>query len=95
MGDGEVALGATSTAFCPLFLSFCLRGSEAASHVDGRDVRVDMDGATQRGQHVAEDYESLQSLGLQAAREGIRWHLVERDGEYDFSPLAPIVTAAR
>lgn len=79
----------------PLFQSFWLAGFEAASHVNGRGVRVDMVGATQHDQHVIEDYALLQSIGIQAAREGIRWHLVERDGAYDFSSLAPIVTAAR
>ena len=42
------------------------------------------------------DYERLQQVGLRVAREGLRWHLVEKNpGRYDFSSALPIVRGAK
>lgn len=48
--------------------------------------------ATQYGRHAAEDYARLRSPGV---REGVRWHLVDRGGDFDFSSLAPIASAVQ
>ena len=34
------------------------------------------------------------SIGIRTVRDAVRWHLVERDGRFDFSSLAPMVAAA-
>jgi hypothetical protein len=34
-------------------------------------------------------------MGIDTARDGVRWHLIDRPGAYDFSSLAPTAEAAR
>lgn len=52
--------------------------------------------ATEHDRYVAADYARLKQLGISAVREGIRWHLIERQpGYYDFSSVLPMVEAAR
>ncbi|MEO6723741.1 MAG: beta-glucosidase, partial [Blastocatellia bacterium] len=42
------------------------------------------------------DYERLRAAGIRAGRDGLRWHLIERQPyQYDFSSLLPLVQAAR
>jgi hypothetical protein len=42
------------------------------------------------------DYHRLREVGIQAVREGIRWHLIETEpGRYDFASVLPILTAAQ
>ncbi len=36
----------------------------------------------------------LKSVGIRTVRDAVRWHLIERDGIFDFSSLAPMVVAA-
>ena len=36
----------------------------------------------------------LKSVGIRTVRDAVRWHLIERDGQFDFSSLAPMVVAA-
>ncbi|HEY9633288.1 MAG TPA: hypothetical protein V6D14_07775, partial [Coleofasciculaceae cyanobacterium] len=48
---------------------------------------------TQHDRHAQEDYNMLRSLGIDVAREGIPWPLVDRDGCYDFSSIDPMIEA--
>jgi len=42
------------------------------------------------------DYARLRQVGIGTARDGVRWHLVERSpGRYEFGSLLPMVRAAR
>src|SRR5205807_134240 len=42
------------------------------------------------------DYLRLRREGIQVAREGVRWHLVEPTaGKYDFSTVLPVLRAAQ
>lgn len=50
---------------------------------------------TQHDRFVREDFARLRELGIGVAREGIRWHLVDRAGHFDFSTVRPVVEAAR
>ena len=43
---------------------------------------------------VDDDYARLKSVGIRTVRDAVRWHLIERDGTFDFSSLAPMVVAA-
>ena len=79
----------------PLFRSFFIGGFECSTHrrADGR--RLDMVAATGHDRHVAADYRRLREHGILTAREGLRWHLIERSpGHYDFSSVLPFVRAA-
>jgi hypothetical protein len=79
-----------------LFPSFFLGGFECSTHrrADGR--RLDLIAATRHDLLAEEDYAALAAHGLRGARDGLRWHLVERSpGEFDWSSLLPLVRAAK
>jgi hypothetical protein len=51
--------------------------------------------ATQHDRFAQADYERLRGAGISAARDGVRWHLIERKPyQYHFSSLIPLVEAA-
>lgn len=78
------------------FQSFFMGGFECSSHrlLSGR--RLDLIAATQHDTHAELDYQRLLELGVRSARDGIRWHLIERSPyQYDFSSVTPMVRAAR
>ena len=78
------------------FASFWLGGFECSTHKrrDGR--RLDVLQSTGHDIHAAADYRLLARHGIQTARDGVRWHLIEKaPGRFDFSSLLPMVEAAR
>ncbi len=77
------------------FRSSWMAGFESACHVNSKGGRVDMVAATQHDLQADADYAALRGLGIAAARDGVRWHLIDRGGRYDFSSLAAQATAAR
>ena len=80
----------------PLFRSFWMGGFESATHINRLGVRVDMIADTQHDAQAAGDYALLGGLGIRAARDATRWHLIEQPrGQYDFASLTPLVDAAR
>jgi uncharacterized DUF497 family protein len=71
-------------------------GFECASHRLRTGERLDMLEATAHDRHAAADYRRLHEQGIRVARDGIRWHLIERSPyEYDFSSVVPMLRAAR
>lgn len=79
-----------------MFRSFFLGGFECASHrlADGR--RLDMLAATHHDRFAASDYRLLEGHGMAAARDGLRWHLIEqRPGHYNWASFLPMLRAAR
>ncbi|MBA2627154.1 MAG: beta-glucosidase [Gemmatimonadales bacterium] len=77
------------------FRSFWMGGFESACHINGAGQRLDMICATQHDVRADEDYALLRSVGIRTAREGLRWHLIDRGrGQYDFSSARPVVDAA-
>jgi beta-glucosidase/6-phospho-beta-glucosidase/beta-galactosidase len=77
-----------------LFRSFWIAGFESACYINGAGERLDMIASTQHDQRADEDYALLPSVGIRTARDGTRWHLIDQGGRYDFSALAPLVSAA-
>ena len=80
----------------PLFRSFFQGGFEASTHRrrDGR--QLDIIAATRHDEHAAEDYRLMRGVGMHTARDGLRWHLIERSpGQYDWSSFLPMLRAAR
>jgi beta-glucosidase/6-phospho-beta-glucosidase/beta-galactosidase len=76
--------------------SFFGGGFECSTHIRRSGRRLDLVGATKHDHFAVADYRRLKEQGLNVAREGVRWHLVEaRPGHYDFSSVLPIVAAAR
>src|SRR5687768_15795740 len=78
-----------------LFKSFIQAGFECTTAMNVSGRRLDQIAATQHDQFVEEDYRRLQRLGIQTVREGMRWHLIDRHGRYDFSSFQPFLKAAR
>ncbi len=78
-----------------LFRSFWIAGYESATHINIHGTRLDIVAAVQHDRQVADDYALLRTVGIQTARDAVRWHLVDRAGQYDFSSLAPFVAAAQ
>ena len=73
-----------------------LGGFECATQRRADGVRVDGIAATRHDAHCALDYRLIGEAGLRAAREGLRWHLIEQaPGRYDWSSALPMFEAAR
>ena len=79
----------------PLFGSFYLAGFEGTTGFNARGEWIDQIQATQHDRFAELDYRLLREVGIRAAREAVRWPLVDRAGHYDFSSVRPFVSAAR
>src|SRR5215213_2830325 len=79
-----------------MFRSFFLAGFECATGYNCHGAWIDQVAATNHDLHVDEDYRRLREVGIFAAREAIRWPLVDRGARrYDFSTVAPFLRASR
>jgi len=59
-------------------------------------VRLDLIESTRHDEFAFQDYARLQETGIRTARDGVRWHLIEKTASrYDFSSLVPMLRAAR
>jgi beta-glucosidase/6-phospho-beta-glucosidase/beta-galactosidase len=78
------------------FKSFFMAGFECSSHRRLRDgARLDLIAATGHDRLVRQDYRSCAQHGLLTIRDGLRWHLIEREpGRYDWSSWLPMLEAA-
>jgi len=78
-----------------LFESFFLGGFECSTHRLRNGKRLDQIAATRHDTFAREDYRRLRQQGMCAAREGLRWHLIESSpGNYDFSSVLGMLRAA-
>jgi beta-glucosidase/6-phospho-beta-glucosidase/beta-galactosidase len=78
-----------------LFKSFWMGGFEAACHINGAGVRLDMLAATHHDRLVAEDYRALTTMRIETARDTVRWHRVEvAPNTFDFTSVNPYIDAA-
>jgi hypothetical protein len=79
-----------------MFRSFFLAGFECATGYNRHGEWIDQVAATGHDLHVDDDYRRLREVGIFAAREAIRWPLVDLGrGRYDFSTVAPFARASR
>jgi beta-glucosidase/6-phospho-beta-glucosidase/beta-galactosidase len=78
-----------------VFRSFFFAGFECATGYNRHGQWIDQIAATQHDRFAREDYRLLRECGLMAARDGVRWPLIDRGGRYDFSSLRPRLEAAR
>jgi beta-glucosidase/6-phospho-beta-glucosidase/beta-galactosidase len=86
----------TSIVPSPLFRSFFMGGFECSTFKRRNGERLDLVASTKHDIFCHRDYQRLQRQGLCTAREGLRWHLIERrPGQYDFSSAMPMIEAAR
>jgi len=77
-----------------VFRSFWMGGFECSSHINSKRRRLDMTAAVQHDRFCADDYRRLREAGILTARDGLRWHLIDRGGEYDWSSWIPMLKAA-
>ncbi|MDV6376222.1 acyl-CoA dehydrogenase family protein [Deinococcus arenicola] len=88
--------GPPAATLSPGFQSFYWGGFECSTQRRPSGRRIDVIDATAHDRYAAQDYARLAASGLLTARDGLRWHLIERaPGEYDFSSALAQVTAAR
>jgi Beta-glucosidase/6-phospho-beta-glucosidase/beta-galactosidase len=79
----------------PLFESFFFAGFECTATSNLHRRWIDQIAATGHDRHADGDYRRLREVGLLAAREGIRWPLVDRRGRLDFGSVLPFLEASR
>lgn len=80
----------------PAFNSFVMAGFECSSQrrQDGR--RLDLLANTGHARWADKDFRRLTDLNIRCARDGLRWHLIERSpGRYDWSSFVPMLKAAQ
>lgn len=76
--------------------SFFVAGFECSTHRRADGARLDLIAATRHDRFAAADYARTAAKGLTTARDGLRWHLIERaPGFYDWSSFLPMLRAAR
>ncbi len=77
------------------FKSFFVGGFECSTQVrrDGR--RLDLLRSTGHDRYAASDFRALAGHGIRSARDGLRWHLIERrPGSYEWDSFLPMLLAA-
>jgi hypothetical protein len=78
------------------FNSFLMGGFECSTHRRGDKRRLDVIDASRHDKYAFGDYVRLREVGMLTARDGARWHLIEREPFiYDFSSVAPQIEAAQ
>ena len=71
-------------------------GFECSTHINHARRRIDVIAATNHDRLAERDYRRLLDIGINTARDGVRWHLIEREPyRYDFSSVLEQVRAAR
>ena len=76
-----------------IFPTFFISGFECSTFLWKDKKRRNLIAETQHDKFVTEDYRILRDLGIAVAREGIPWPEVDKKGEYDFSPIDPMIRA--
>ena len=82
-------------ASAPLFSSVFMAGFECSSHRRADGKRLDLLASSRHAEFAEEDYRRLAEFGITAARDGLRWYLVEATPRhYDWSSFLPLLRAA-
>lgn len=70
-------------------------GFECSTHRNWQRRRIDVIAATRHDEFAEADYARMLGIGMKTARDGVRWHLIEREPyKYDFSSALGQVRAA-
>src|SRR5262249_25150128 len=78
-----------------MFRSYFIAGFECATGYNAIGEWIDQIVATHHDKHADEDYRRLHDVGIYAAREAMRWPLVDKgNGKYDFSTVTPFIEAS-
>lgn len=80
----------------PLFGSMLMAGFECSAHRLRSGRRLDLLDSSGHARRAHEDFALINAHGMRGARDGLRWHLIERQqGRYDWSSFLPMLHAAR
>jgi beta-glucosidase/6-phospho-beta-glucosidase/beta-galactosidase len=80
----------------PFCGSIFLAGFECSTQRRWDKQRLDLIEATRHFELCERDYALARRHGMRGARDGFRWHLIEREkGHYDWSSIRPMLKAAR
>jgi hypothetical protein len=78
-----------------LLRSFFLGGFECSTHRRADGQRLDLIVSSGHDELALDDYLQLRARGISAARDGVRWHLIEQTpGRYDWSTFVQLLRAA-
>ncbi|PYE22983.1 glycosyltransferase involved in cell wall biosynthesis [Rhizobium sp. PP-CC-3A-592] len=83
-----------------LFRSFIQGGFECSTHrlrptpEEPLGPRLDMIDDIGHDIHAERDYRQLGRHGIRTVRDGFRWHLIEKDGTFEWSSARPMLQAA-
>ncbi|KAB0682543.1 beta-glucosidase [Aureimonas leprariae] len=76
--------------------SFFMGGFECSTHRRDDGRRLDLLRSSRHDDLALEDYRLLVRHGIRAARDGLRWYLIEpAPGRYDWTSAVPMVRAAK
>src|SRR4029079_3134916 len=78
-----------------LLSSFFLGGFESTTGVNAHGEWIDQIAATQHDLFLLADYRRLKQIDIKAAREAIRWPIVDVGGRYDFRTVRAVLEASR
>ena len=79
-----------------LFQSFFMAGFECSAQRGEDGVRLDLLASSKHAELAASDYRLAGDYGIRAARDGLRWFMIESSpGRYDWSSFLPMLRAAR
>src|SRR5215211_5569415 len=78
-----------------IFPTFFLSGFECSTFLWKDHKRRNLVAETQHDRFADSDYAQLRQWGIAVAREGIPWPLVDKNGQYDFSVIDPMIEAMR
>lgn len=79
-----------------MFAGYLMGGFECSTHRNYQKRRIDAIAASRHDRFAERDYERLSRFGMRTARDGVRWHLIEKKPYfYDFSSLENQAAAAR
>src|ERR1051325_11587246 len=89
------APGAELSHLAAVFKSFLLAGFEGSTGYNLRHQWIDQIIAAQHDRFVDQDYRRLREVGILAAREAVRWPVVDRRRQYEFSSVRPFLEAGQ
>lgn len=79
-----------------IFQSYLMGGFECSTHRNWQGRRIDVIAATRHDELAEADYARMLEIGMKTTRDGVRWHLIEREPyRYDFSSVSNQVRAAK
>ena len=71
-------------------------GFECSTHRNNTGRRLDLIASTRHDEFAEADYVRLMEVGIGTARDGVRWHLIEREPfRYDLSSLGDQIAAIK